>query len=87
MTLSRRMVLTVLAAGLAAPSMAAAQGCLAAGAPSRTISARVRLPGGQWKLFSCSVPGDAVIGRDAALACVRERNGVGVREVAELTIA
>ena len=82
---SRRWLLTAIAASLAAPATSLGAGRPAAAA-SPAISARVRLPGGAWKLFSCSFPEGHPVGRGAALACVRERNGVGADDVADLRI-
>ena len=88
MTPSRRELVTVFVASLIAPTIARAQDSCAVvrGPASRTISARVRLPGGAWKRFSCSVPPGIELGHDAALAWVRERNGVDASAVADLVI-
>ena len=86
---SRRELLTGLAALLAAPAMSRAErtNVIAATGEGRAISARVRLPGGTWKRFSCSFPPGCPVELDAALACVRERNAADASEVADLTIA
>jgi hypothetical protein len=87
MALSRRHLMAAIAASFAAPAMAEGEGrpIIAAG-EGRAISARVRLPDGQWKRFSCSYPVGLPLAPDAALAHVRERNGVGAADVADLTI-
>lgn len=76
--------MVAIAASLAAPVTAPTEIVAAEG---RAISARVRLPGGQWKRFSCSYPAGLPVEPDAALDHVRERNGVSAADVADLMIA
>jgi hypothetical protein len=87
MASSRRELLTGILALLAAPATLRAEDAhnLAAG-PSCAVSARVRLPSGQWKRFSCSFPNGHPLDLDVALACVRDLNGVHASDVTDLTI-
>ncbi len=81
--------MATIAASLAAPALARGetQSVIAAAGERLAISARVRLPGGQWKRFSCSFPAGLPVEPDVALAHVRDRNGVGTADVADLRIA
>jgi hypothetical protein len=85
---SRRELLTGIAMSLAAPATLRAEGgpIIAVAGEGRTISARIRLPSGLWKRFSCSFPNGHPVARDVALACVRERNGVNASAIVDLTI-
>ena len=81
--------MSAIVAWLAAPALARGetQPVIAAPGARHAISARVRLPGGQWKRFSCSYPAGLPVEPDVALAHVRDRNGVGTADVADLRIA
>jgi hypothetical protein len=95
MTSSRRSLLTGIVAALTVPAMARAECLHAIGSDlpdirlrekGYVVSASVKLPGGQRKLFSCSLPNGQPVEFDTALACVCDRNGVDAWQVADLKI-